>query len=51
MSPKDLAMLAESLVNLSVIRKKYSMDDETVSDPVDVAIITKKDGFQWIKKK
>jgi hypothetical protein len=51
LSPKDLAILAESLVNLSVIRKKYSMDNETVGGPVDVAIITKKDGFQWIKKK
>jgi ribosomal protein S15P/S13E len=52
-SPEDLAMLAESLVNLSTIRKKYTMndDDETACGPVDVAIITKKDGFQWIKKK
>ena len=50
--PKDeLASMAESLVNLTVLRRRTSIDIETVGAPVDVAIITKGDGFVWIKRK
>ncbi len=27
------------------------MEQETVSDPIDVAVISKGDGFVWIKRK
>jgi len=43
--------MAESLVNLTCLRKKISMDDETVGGPVDVAVISKGDGLIWIKRK
>lgn len=50
--PKDeLASLAESLVNLTVFRRHTSPDAETVGGPIDVAVITKGDGFVWIKRK
>ena len=50
--PKDeLAEMAESLVNLTSLRKKISMDDETVGGPIDVAVISKGDGLVWIKRK
>jgi hypothetical protein len=50
--PKDeLAAMAESLVNLTVFRRKFSMDAETVGGPVDVAVISKWDGFIWIRRK
>lgn len=50
--PKDeLASMAESLVNLTVLRRRTSIDIETVGAPVDVAIITKGDGFVWIRRK
>ena len=50
--PKDeLAAMAESLVNLTVYRRRMSMADETVGGPVDVAVISKGDGFIWIKRK
>jgi hypothetical protein len=50
--PKDeLAAMAESLVNLTVFKRKVSMSAETVGGPVDVAVITKGDGFIWIKRK
>lgn len=45
------AELAESLVNLTSFKRKMSMDTETVGGPVDVAIISKGDGFVWIKRK
>jgi len=53
-APKDeLAQMAETLVNLTSFRKKLSMDSysQTVGGPIDVALITKGDGFIWIKRK
>lgn len=50
--PKDeLALMAESLVNLTSFKQRISMDSETVGGPIDVAIISKGDGFVWIKRK
>jgi hypothetical protein len=50
--PKDeLAAMAESLVNLTSFKRRISMDAETVGGPVDVAVISKGDGFVWIKRK
>ncbi len=52
MLPKDeLAAMAESLVNLTSFKRKVSMDAETVGGPIDVAVISKGDGFVWIKRK
>lgn len=51
--PKDeLAVMAETLVNLTSFKKKVSVDvAETVGGPIDVAVISKGDGFVWIKRK
>ncbi|MEM1107931.1 MAG: hypothetical protein AAGH99_04490 [Planctomycetota bacterium] len=50
--PKDeLAIMAETLVNLTSFKKRVSGDIETVGGPVDVAVISKGDGFIWIKRK
>lgn len=50
--PKDeLAAMAESLVNLTVFKRKVSRVVETVGGPIDVAIISKGDGFIWVKRK
>lgn len=50
--PKDeLAAMAESLVNLTSFRRRMSMDFESVGGPIDVAVISKGDGFIWIKRK
>lgn len=52
MLPKDeLAAMAESLVNLTSFKRKVSMEVETVGGPIDVAIISKNEGFVWIKRK
>ncbi len=48
---KDLFNLAESLIDLPILRKKYGLQNETVKTPIDVAIITKNGGFEWVKKK
>jgi hypothetical protein len=47
----DLAAMAESMVNLTSLKRRVSLQAETVSGPVDVAVISKSDGFIWIKKK
>lgn len=50
--PKDeLAAMAESLVHLTSLKRRISMDAETVGGPIDVAVISKGDGFVWIKRK
>lgn len=50
--PKDeLAAMAESLVNLTVFKRKVSKAVETVGGPIDVAVISKGDGFIWVKRK
>jgi hypothetical protein len=47
----ELAAMAESMVNLTSLKRKVSMQAETVGGPVDVAVISKSDGFIWIKRK
>ena len=47
----ELATMAETLVNLESFRKQVTMETETVGGPIDVAVITKGDGFVWIKRK
>lgn len=52
MLPKDeLALMAESLVNLTSFKRKLTVGAETVAGPIDVAVISKGDGFIWIKRK
>ena len=50
--PKDeLAAMAEALVNLTSFKRKVTLEAETVGGPIDVALISKGDGFIWIKRK
>lgn len=51
--PKDeLAEMAESLVNLTSFKRKMSIGEiESVGGAIDVAVISKGDGFIWIKRK
>ncbi|MDQ0114340.1 hypothetical protein [Paenibacillus harenae] len=48
---EELAAMAEALVNLTSIKRKMSNQMETVGGPIDVAVISKGDGFIWIKRK
>lgn len=49
----ELAMLAESLINITSLKRKVALDRNigTVGGPIDVAIITKADGLIWLKRK
>jgi len=46
-----MALLAENLVSLTALKQKISLETETVGGPIDVAFISKNDGFIWIKRK
>jgi len=47
----ELVSMAEALVNLTALKRHISDQEESVGGPIDVALITKGDGFIWIKKK
>lgn len=51
MPKQELASMAESLINLTSMKRKVSMEKETVGGPIDVAVISKGEGFVWIKRK
>lgn len=51
LSKEDLAEMAESLVYLTYLKRRFTMAEESVGGPVDNAVITKGDGFIWIKRK
>lgn len=48
---EELAAMAEAFVNLTSVKRKMSLDVETVGGPIDVAVISKGDGFIWIRRK
>jgi len=47
----ELAEIAELFIRLTQVRRRLSPDSETVGGPIDVAVISKADGFVWIKRK
>ena len=48
---EEIATMAESLVSLTSFKRRVTHDPETVGGPVDVAVISKGDGFIWINRK
>jgi hypothetical protein len=51
LSKKELADVAYSLVELTSRKRRYSSDPETVGGPIDVAIMTRNEGFVWVRRK
>ena len=48
---EDMANMAESFISLTSLIRRMSPQEETVGGPVDVAVISKGDGFVWINRK
>lgn len=48
---EDMANMAESFISLTSLVRRMTPGEETVGGPVDVAVISKGDGFIWIKRK
>ncbi|MGJ5087375.1 hypothetical protein ACQR06_17730 [Bradyrhizobium sp. HKCCYLRH1065] len=47
----ELAELAEILVSIESLKERVTSTTETVGGPIDVAVISKSDGFIWVKRK
>jgi hypothetical protein len=47
----SLAKMAESLIELQILRQSSQAIQDTVGGPVDVAVITLEKGFQWFRHK
>lgn len=47
----ELADLAETLISIESLKERVTRGSEEVSGPIDVAVISKSDGFIWIKRK
>lgn len=48
---EEMAIMAESLVELTALRRRVDSPIESVGGPIDVVIISKGDGLIWIKRK
>ncbi len=48
---EELANMSESLIHITSLKRKVDSNLETVGGDIDVAIITKGDGFIWKKRK
>lgn len=51
MPKKEMADFAEALVNITITKRRASAEMETVGGPIDVAIISRHEGFVWVKRK
>jgi hypothetical protein len=51
MAKSDLPNFAEALVNITSVKSRASLDTESVGGPIDVAVISRDDGFVWVKRK
>ena len=49
--PEETAQLAELLIKLTSFRQHVANETEEVAEPIDVAVISKADGFIWHKRK
>jgi hypothetical protein len=49
--PAEIARMAEALVGLQVLRQLTQAETETVGGPIDVALITREQGFRWLRHK
>ena len=48
---EDMANMAESLISVTNLQRHISSSDESVGGPIDVAVITRSEGFIWVKHK
>jgi hypothetical protein len=46
----DLAEFAQKLIAFTAFRLRMSMAAETVSEPIDVAVVSRSEGFVWVHR-
>ena len=47
----ELADLAETFINIESLKERVTRPTQSVGGPVDVAVISKGDGFIWVRRK
>lgn len=48
---RDMAALAENLIKATELHRKITFQQENVGGLIDLALITRNDGFQWLNRK
>ena len=48
---KDAIDIAEFLIQMTVNFGRYNTDDRSVGGPIEIAVITKHEGFNWVNRK
>jgi hypothetical protein len=48
---QDAIELAEFLVDTTIKYQRFSFDEKMVGGPIEIAAISKYEGFKWIKRK
>ena len=48
---QDMATMAESLISITKLQRHITSSEETVGGPIDVAVITRSEGFTWVRHK
>jgi len=51
MPKQEIAALAKALIDLTSLKRHVSQEQESVGGDVDVAVISKSEGFVWVKRK
>jgi len=51
MPKQELAALAQELINLTSVKRRFSSGKDSVGGPIDVAVISRMDGFVWVRRK
>lgn len=51
MGKEDIAELAENLIYVTSMKRHITPNLESVGGPIDVAVVSKGDGFIWMKRK
>jgi hypothetical protein len=49
--PADLARMAEALVGVQALRAASTRRQPSVGGPIDVVVITRRHGVQWVRRK
>lgn len=50
MSPDDMIRISRAMVEMTILRRKYSAEEiETVGEPILLCMISKDKGFRWIQ--
>ena len=50
-NPEDLAVIADSFIDLTGLHRALTFQQEGVGGIVDLAVITKDEGFKWLRRK